>query len=106
MAPGKKNARRRKAWIFFQDESGVSQRPSIRRTWAPRGETPQKDGKLYIMDYGASYRSLIGVHGPYNSLEDYKKFLERNGPPELKILSVTFGWPKSMGKSPGFRLEY
>ena len=40
MARGKKNARRRKAWIFFQDESGVSQRPSIRRTWAPRGETP------------------------------------------------------------------
>src|SRR3974377_231830 len=40
MASGKKTARRRKAWIFFEDESGVSQRPSIRRTWAPRGETP------------------------------------------------------------------
>jgi len=40
MAGRKKNARRRKAWIFFQDESGVSQRPSIRRTWAPKGETP------------------------------------------------------------------
>jgi len=24
----------------FQDESGVSERPSVRRTWAPRGETP------------------------------------------------------------------
>lgn len=40
MAGSKKNARRRRAWIFFQDESGVSQRPSIRRTWAPKGETP------------------------------------------------------------------
>jgi len=40
MACGKKNARRRKAWIFFEDESGFSQRPSIRRTWAPKGETP------------------------------------------------------------------
>lgn len=40
MAHSKKNARRRKAWIYFQDESGVSQRPSIRRTWAPKGETP------------------------------------------------------------------
>ena len=40
LARGKKNARRRRAWIVFQDESGVSQRPSIRRTWAPRGETP------------------------------------------------------------------
>jgi transposase len=40
LAGSKKNARRRKAWIFFQDESGVSQRPSVRRTWAPKGETP------------------------------------------------------------------
>jgi len=40
MAGSKKNARRRKAWIFFEDESGVSQRPSVRRTWAPKGETP------------------------------------------------------------------
>jgi len=40
VASSKKNARRRKAWIFFQDESGVSQRPPVRRTWAPKGETP------------------------------------------------------------------
>jgi transposase len=40
LARGKKNARRRRAWLVFQDESGVSQRPPIRRTWAPRGETP------------------------------------------------------------------
>jgi hypothetical protein len=69
----------------------------------------KKDGKLYIMDYGASYRPLIGVHGPYNSLEDYKKFVERNGPPDLKVLSVTFGWPnqtKKTEKRPGFILEY
>lgn len=36
----KKNARRWKPWILFYDESGISERPSIRRTWAPRGETP------------------------------------------------------------------
>ena len=36
----KKKARRLRSWIIFQDESGVSQRPSIRRTWAPKGETP------------------------------------------------------------------
>lgn len=40
MAGGKKNARRRRAWLVFQDESGVSQRPPLRRTWAPRGQTP------------------------------------------------------------------
>ena len=36
----KKKARKLHCWIIFQDESGVSQRPSIRRTWAPKGETP------------------------------------------------------------------
>lgn len=40
LAGGKKNARLRKAWIVFQDESGISERPSVRRTWAPRGQTP------------------------------------------------------------------
>ena len=40
LAGGKKNAARQHAWIFFQDESGVSERPSVRRTWAPKGETP------------------------------------------------------------------
>lgn len=25
---------------MFQDASGVSERPSVRRTWAPRGQTP------------------------------------------------------------------
>ncbi len=40
MAAGKKNARRRHAWIVFEDESGVSQQPVVRRTWAPCGQTP------------------------------------------------------------------
>lgn len=40
MAAGKKNASRRHAWIVFEDESGVSQHPVVRRTWAPRGQTP------------------------------------------------------------------
>ncbi len=40
VASRKKNARRRRALIVFQDESGISQRPSVRRTWAPRGHTP------------------------------------------------------------------
>ena len=40
MADSKKKAQRQKAWIVFQDESGISERPSVRRTWAPRGQTP------------------------------------------------------------------
>jgi len=31
---------RLKAWLVFLDESGFSQRPPIRATWAPRGHTP------------------------------------------------------------------
>jgi transposase len=40
VARGKKNARRQRAWLVFEDESGVSQLPVVRRTWAPRGQTP------------------------------------------------------------------
>ncbi|HUL02891.1 MAG TPA: IS630 family transposase [Gemmatimonadales bacterium] len=40
MGAAKKNARRRHAWLVFEDESGLSQQPVVRRTWAPRGHTP------------------------------------------------------------------
>jgi transposase len=40
VADAKKNAARRRASIIFVDESGFSERPSVRRTWAPRGHTP------------------------------------------------------------------
>ncbi len=40
LASSKKNARRQRAWLVFEDESGVSQQPVVRRTWAPRGQTP------------------------------------------------------------------
>ena len=37
---GKKNSEKLRAWIVFLDESGISQKPPVRRTWAPRGKTP------------------------------------------------------------------
>lgn len=40
MGRTKKKAQRQRAWIVFLDESGISQKPSVRRTWAPRGRTP------------------------------------------------------------------
>lgn len=40
MAGCKKNARQQGAVIVFADESGLSQRPPIRRTWARKGQTP------------------------------------------------------------------
>ena len=40
MGRGKKNAKIWRAWIAFLDESGISEPPPVRRTWAPRGKTP------------------------------------------------------------------
>jgi hypothetical protein len=40
LAEDKKNARRRGAHVIFIDESGFSLAPTLRRTWAPRGQTP------------------------------------------------------------------
>jgi transposase len=40
MAKDQGGALSRGAWICFLDESGVSLRPPVRRTWAPRGQTP------------------------------------------------------------------
>jgi transposase len=40
VAGAKKTAAKQKAWIFFQDESGFTQKPSVRTTWAPKGKTP------------------------------------------------------------------
>ena len=56
MAPGKKNACRLKAYICFMDESGFSQRPPVRSTWAPRGRTP-----IQIESVGWKQLSGIGT---------------------------------------------
>lgn len=40
MGSDKKGAEQACATIVFVDESGLTQRPSVRRTWSPRGVTP------------------------------------------------------------------
>ncbi len=40
LAADKKNATRLGAYLVFVDESGFLLIPSVRRTWAPRGQTP------------------------------------------------------------------
>ena len=40
VAATEKRAKRQNALIVFEDESGVSLLPSVRATWAPRGQTP------------------------------------------------------------------
>ena len=50
----------------------------------------RKDGKLFIMDYGTPYREITGVHGPYSSLEEYKKFYEKHHPMKGEIEAITY----------------
>ena len=50
----------------------------------------RKDGKLFIMDYSTAYRNMVGVHGPYNSLDEYKKFYENNHPKVRHIRSIRY----------------
>ena len=40
LAEDQKKARGRRALLIFLDESGFSERPSVRRTGSPRGQTP------------------------------------------------------------------
>ena len=50
------------------------------------------DGKLYIIDYGAGARwaSMMGVHGPYNSLTEYENFLSSLQMSGFKVQDVSF----------------
>ena len=47
------NARRHKAWIILEDESGISLTPVVRATWAPRGRTT---GELTSLQLEAGFR--------------------------------------------------
>lgn len=49
-----------------------------------------KDGKLFMIDYGTPYRAVTGIHGPYNSLEEYKKFYEKNHPIKRHVEAIRY----------------
>lgn len=48
--------------------------------------------KLYIMDYGAGprWRSMNGVHGPYDTLEEYREYLKSLVIPAFRVGKVYF----------------
>ena len=50
----------------------------------------RKEGKLLIMDYGTPYKEVTGIHGAYSSLEEYKKFYEKNHPMKGEIEAITY----------------
>ena len=50
----------------------------------------KRNGKLFIIDYGIPYRNMVGVQGPYNSLEEYKKFYEKYYPWATRVRSISY----------------
>ena len=46
-------------------------------------------GKLYIIDYGVNDRAATGVHGPFESLDGYRKLLNILGR-NWKLTPVNF----------------
>jgi len=56
MAGAKKNAARQGRIIVFVDESGLSERPTRTRTWAPRGQTP-------VLQYHFNWHQLSAMAG-------------------------------------------
>ena len=89
LAGSKKNAARQGATIVFIDESGFSERPSVQRTWAPRGQTPilrhrfghwknlSAIGALAYSPHGRRARFFLGlVPGAVRS-EHIIRFLQR-----------------------------
>ena len=56
LAGAKKNARKQGRIIVFIDESGLSERPTQVRGWAPRGETP-------LLQYHFNWHQLSAMAG-------------------------------------------
>jgi transposase len=56
LARTKKNAKYKGQTIVFVDESGISERPFVMRTWAPRGETP-------VLQHHFSWKQLAAIAG-------------------------------------------
>jgi hypothetical protein len=50
----------------------------------------KKDGKLFILDYGTPHKEITGVHGPYNSLDEYKRFYEKHHPEKRRVEGIGF----------------
>ena len=50
----------------------------------------KKDGRIFIMDYGTPYKTTVGVHGPFSSLEEYKVFFEKNHPTVKNVQAITY----------------
>ncbi len=54
----------------------------------------RNNGKLYVMDFGAGqhWEGMMGIHGPYNSLDGYRTFLAKVRYRNFELQSLDW-WP-------------
>lgn len=76
LAEVKKNAARQGRTIVFVDESGLSERPTRARTWAPRGQTP-------VLQYHFNWKQLSVIAGV-----SFRRFYFRLFPGAIKSPQV------------------
>ena len=69
-------------WVFIFNDKGSNH-------WVAAFD---HDGKLYIMDYGTGrkWEPMQGVHGPYNSLDEYRDYLSSLSLPKFGVDGVIF----------------
>lgn len=70
-------------WVFIKNAKG---RPNH---WVTAFD---RNGQLYIMDYGTGdkWQAMQGIHGPYNSLDEYRSFLASLSIPGFGVGEVAF----------------
>ena len=68
-------------WIFIKNAAGPPNH------WVTGFHV---DGKLYVMDYGTGkkWSDMKGVHGPYDTLEDYAAYLSSLNMPKFGVGEV------------------
>jgi hypothetical protein len=47
-----------------------------------------KDGRIFILDYGTPFKEITGIHGPYRSPNEYKKFYETHHPARRGVEAI------------------
>lgn len=50
----------------------------------------RKESQLFVLDYGTPYKEITGVHGPYQSLDEYKRFYEKHHPEKRRVEGVRY----------------
>jgi hypothetical protein len=65
------------------------------------------EGKLFVMDYmlGKKLQAWEGLHGPYNSLKGYEKFLSSTPTQDFVMEFVRYRWNKRGFMKPESRSE-